>query len=387
MDELVGGLAEGKSQIVLLPRVGAPEGLLDELDRRIYSLPAGPGFLCVDPACVRKWDVDHVSAETLAAGLADSLGLQRSPGQRFGPSDLAEHDDLEKSVIFVDISDASSLESIWFEFLEAYATASTGVSPVDRSVIVTIARPENVSHVPVSDIALRSSWWWGIIGPLDCAVFVDFMFHPSANLAAEIVEVARWDLDMAKRLSQLNNSWRGVKSVEEFFEAIDFETLVPESNEIQEPIRGPHVTSRGPGELIGKWHRGEVNWWRGRADEHIAVTKNLQVRRWTGQLSVIFPYLEQLRIAIGMRLYNEAVQIRRETDLDGKPVHELELGPMLLWQTDVLPSTDSRLREVLRCARDARNRLAHSDPLTLASLQQLVGLAKAANVVVGEAVE
>jgi len=247
----------------------------------------------------------------------------------------------------------------------AAAAASKDLPAAERPALVLHVVADGSVEVPANDTNLRALWWWGVLAPLDVAVLVDAADRDPVD-AATIGEVARWDVELVSRLAE---RWDG-----------DPATLAGHVAEHARPARtcvleGPAGPSPGP--ATEAWCAGTVERWAGMLDPHVTLAPEgvLDRRRWHAQVTVVYPWLEEVRAVVSSRVAAAA----RSAGLDEESVDALmaeELGGLrhlAMFEHNLdLPGD---VRDLLGRAVTARNELAH---LRAISPQRLGGLRAAA---------
>jgi hypothetical protein len=247
-----------------------------------------------------------------------------------------------------------------------------------------------------SDIGLTSVWWWGRIARWDVAAHIaglgGFRGASAAGVLADIraesiVEVARWDLDLAERLADL---WAG--------DPAELPGLLGEDCEEREPggLGGLHLKAaaalatwddlRPPDALLGYWDCRQLDRWHeqpsGSGRSLAAAPGGLERAVWAAQARVLLPWVEERRSALLYRV-KEALGNRRFADVLNnsfeppvQPDGSVEIGVLDRLVRITIGSADPELRDVARHLRQARNLLAHITPLTLAQQEALVSACK-----------
>lgn len=264
------------------------------------------------------------------------------------------------------------------------------------SVVALVTRYELPAFAggATSDIALTSIWWWGRIARWDVAAHIaglgaaGGMTGVLADVRAEsIVEVARWDLDLAERLADL---WAGDPA--ELPALLGDRVDRSRRDQADSPVRltgagGAWEDLRPPEALLGPWDRRRVDRWHERpsgSGQWLAMTPGgLPGALWAAQARVLLPWVEERRSLLLHRVKETLGNQRFAHVLSGafnppvKPDGAVEIGVLDRLVHLTIGSSDPELCEVSRHLRQARNLLAHMTPLTLAQQESLVAAAKA----------
>ena len=225
-----------------------------------------------------------------------------------------------------------------------------------------------------SDVSLATLWWWNRISRWDTAAYIRHIDGPRiedrtmADVRGEtIVEVARWDLSLAERLAQ---EWSG--------DPAELAEHLTESRSGAEGVETRERCGSRPAEgFLDLWDAGQLDGWH---DEYALAASAQRLRRlvWAAQARNVLPWIEQRREALQdktiekltRKRFNDALQQLFNPPLTD--AGQVEIGHLQLIIGARLGRTEPRMRSISRRLRDARNKLAHLDTLTLAELGELV---------------
>jgi hypothetical protein len=266
--------------------------------------------------------------------------------------------------------------------VELESHALTG-QPQRLSVIAILAR----GQLPAfrggasSDIAMTSIWWWARIARWDVAAHIAGMAEraPLQGVLSDvrtesIVEIARWDLDLAEHLV---TTWEG--------EPGRLPYLLKDWRCVSAPaMNGSHGGTEGvqpPSLVLPSWDQRVVEGWHDQVSvatcSLAAEPEKLSRLVWAAQSRVLLPWIEERRSALHIRVTEilgapRLAAILREwfdppVDADGL----VEIGALDTVVRKVLGSRHSDVREASRWLREARNRLAHMRPLSLGDQESL----------------
>lgn len=270
----------------------------------------------------------------------------------------------------------------FLERVERESRALTGQAQ-RLSVIAILAR----GQLPAfrggasSDIAMTSIWWWARIARWDVAAHIVGMTEraPLQGVLSDvrtesIVEIARWDLDLAEHLV---TAWEGEPS--------QLPSLLKDWRRVSAPVmNGGHGGLDGlqpPRPVLPFWDEGVVESWHDRVS---AATCALAVEPgklsrlvWAAQARVLLPWIEERRSTLHIRVTEifgapRLGAILREwfdppVDADGL----VEIGALDTVVRRVLGAQHSDVRDASRWLREARNHLAHMRPLSLGDQESL----------------
>lgn len=362
-------MRRGTCVIVCHPDEHRPDGLIDAVPR--WASAERPSLRAL-PVPAALADGPGGNLELLARAVADHLDLDVLAGDRCDPATISGHEYTDNGVIHIDARSASPAQAeAWAAFAAAAAAGTKDRPAEDRAAVIVhvVATPDRA--IPNADTNLRVLWWWGALSALDVTVLVDEA-ERDATTTATIVEVARWDVDLAERLAL---RWDGhPKKLDQHLTAPAAACTPELTGELDGPA-GP-----APGSAQAAWNAGLVDAWAGSRDRHVALLGpgGLARRRWQAQVKVIYPWLEELRADIAATIAELAAQ----AGIAGQDLEDLvaaELGPLRhrACFEHRLP-IPRPVRDVLDRAVRARNALAHLTPIDAVSLNSLARAASTA---------
>lgn len=226
-----------------------------------------------------------------------------------------------------------------------------------------------------SEVSLAALWWWNRIARWDTAAHICHLDGPRiadrllADIRAEtIVEVARWDLALAEQLAQ---DWSG--------DPTDLPEHLAESDRPGEQI-GETREGCGlrPAEgLLDLWDAGQIDGWH---DTYSPAPSPQRIRRrvWAAQARIVLPWIEQRREVLQKRTIDKMTRKRFNESLQTlftPPLNDaglVEIGHLHRIIDARLGHTEPALRSTARRLRDARNKSAHLQPLSLGELTELI---------------
>lgn len=291
-----------------------------------------------------------------------TLGEVPADGART-PKSLANDARLHGLVVhFPRIEGSTAAE--WMRFLGEYADAARAVAPGDRIVFVVALRGTQTRGAPRKDVTLDVIKWddWANEGDahiLASSVLRNRTTTPRrrAFIAASVSRLAIWDLDLVKELCDAGDA------------------------EIANPRHALKKWAEGRGWDLSSgsnWEQGTLHTVDGAAMTHSAFLAlsdpdALDRRIWSAQAGVFLPWIEERRIQLLPRLSGH-IRFPLETDT-GRVDRLQDLGiGQIAWairSSRLDPST----KQTINRLREARNRLAHLQPLSpeLALHEDLIG--------------
>ena len=405
------------------------------MDERIWRLPGPRGFVReivaehrrgrhVASVLPRELAADAVFTDSLGVALLDEFASQSVGARRIhdaGPGtsildtfcqalifddppatvpELLVHPEVRDVVAVVVARDlGTSAREELPGFLGRVELESHAAGTARRlSVVAVVARSQlpNFAGGASSDIALTSIWWWARLARWDVAAHIAGLAGPPRlggvleDVRTEsIVELARWDLDLAERLAA---TWPG------------------ELCKLPAVLGGCGTTANGRprgGGAAGAWNGGgssgtglagtglqppepdlelwdqrAVDGWHDRqsvtASSLIASPEKLRRVVWAAQARVLMPWIEERRSALLDRVAAMLGPDRLAAVLSNglsPPVKTdalVEIGILDKVVQMAIGAHDPGLRDASRRLREARNSLAHMQPLSLAEQENLV---------------
>lgn len=373
--------------------------VLQELRRRRHVVIVLPDRLAHDSrltdGLVRELHAElHTSAEarhlaaeqeveSLLHGIGRALVFDDYPPATL--SDLLHHDDCAGIVgllVAADHTDAQQQQLP--ELLRQLEVESRSATTDERLALVVIGSRSHLPHFAGgerSDVSVATVWWWNRVARWDVAAHASGLHRTErvgnrvlADVRIEtIVEVARWDLDLAEHLAEHWDSDPATLG--------SCLTSVDDGSSFDYRVARPCAW---PGEaFIADWDLLRVDAWH---DTH-SVSAHVFARTperiaglvWAAQARILLPWIEERRAilqgkviaALGQRRFRENVRtLFANNPLDNFDV--VEVGPLRTLVDARIGSSDPRLRSAARRLHESRNRLAHLDPLGHAELRELV---------------
>lgn len=387
------------------------------MDERIWSLP-GPRTLITDTvgelkagrhvfiALPAAMATDPAVTDSLSDAIAVDAGRDRTTRRLFAEPDLdsllevvaraVDFDDPPATVpellghyqgtgvtfVLVAGDHSPDRQAEFPKFLERVEQETHRAPAETRLSLVVIGGRE---HLPSfrggadSDVSLATLWWWNRIARWDTAAHISHIDGPRsderilADIRSEtIVEVARWNLRLAEQLAQ---DWSG-----------DPAELPDHLNETPREAEQPAETrercgTRPADSLLDLWDTGQLDGWH---DAYSPAPTRQRLRRlvWAAQARIVLPWIEQRREVLQERTiakmsrkrFNDSLQQLFDPPLTDAGL--VEIGDLYKVINARLGRTEPALRSTAWRLRDARNKVAHLDPLPLAELGELVNVCR-----------
>jgi hypothetical protein len=242
----------------------------------------------------------------------------------------------------------------WWRFLDQYKEACRLRPEYDRCLLAVPWVGTPPTDIPRDDLTLAIHHWKGVVRRFDMLVYLSRRFERSSvplafrDLAvAMAVEIAGTDPELGDHLANA--------SLDQIIEPFDLLHELARKRGWSAECVEPHA-----------WHRGTLDRRDGRMFPHSAAevaagkTTTIARRIWHGQVAVLYPLLEDLRLRF-VDQFRQLLTIPYRTEYDTiREPEGLELAHLHQQLRPQLPAR--RLVPLERC-KFARNELAHLRPL------------------------
>jgi hypothetical protein len=303
-------------------------------------------------------------------------------------SALLRHPEVENTVAVVVARELGTCArnglSAFLERVELESHAATNYTQ-RLSVVAIVARGQlpGFRGGANSDIAMTSIWWWARIARWDVAAHIADLPErvPLQGVLADvrtesIVEVARWDLDLAERLVM---TWEG--------EPRNLPSLLKDWRSVSAPsMNGSrHIGTddlRPPNSVLPSWDQRVVEGWHNELSvttcSLVAEPEKLGRLVWAAQARVLLPWIEERRATLQARVtellgaQRLASMLYQWFDPPVKAEGLVEIGVLDRLIRRAFGSRNPEVRDASRWLREARNCLAHMRPLSLGEQQSLL---------------
>jgi hypothetical protein len=336
------------------------------------------------------WSVTFTELDGLALNPTERIlelhGVLTPVGSRLDVRSVSQLAELSGRVLWVDgMGSGAEAVRVWLTYLARFVEGVKAVPPASRMVIVTAlagaAAPTTLSSAPLT----RVMWWWGLLGPLDVATFIEqeCKDNPNGEAAACAAAVARFDLELAEMLLEQPGFWYGDPTrLRALLQSYAREQGFPTTGL---PNMSGDASSPSPC-LRSAWSEGRLEWWHGRVEPHSAVVSQDDPSAhyggllWEGQIRSLLPELEIRRKRLGVWVQTRELIIDHYDLLaelhdgdDAVPLAELEIGPLafLVGRLADNAQTTRQQASYAHTLRLARNDLAHFRPVPAIRLSQL----------------
>lgn len=275
--------------------------------------------------------------------LRDSFANE--PDHTHSLADLCDDAGFRGRLIRLQGQDASNWPA-WRDFLSRYAQASRSRSLLGRSLFLVPLAGCPPVNPPTADVALEVRTWDGVLDDVDLLLLASERLRRRADnplrrsvLASSVARVASWDFDTACAL--LAESERTIMEPVDLLRTI----AVEKGWSSETPLDWRLGTASGAG--IAHPARAAVE------DPPVEIHRRL----WSAQLSVLLPWIEDIRQeTVAGNVYEVKRHMRNAGNGHADPF-ELELGD--LHALFSRRGADKAIRRTVRRLRDVRNQLAH----------------------------
>lgn len=341
LDRIAAHLRDGRSTVVRIPAHG-PRDVAGAVAR-------------VHEADWRSVDAAEADGRPVSDLLLARFDPDLPPSTPRSPRTVAASERLHGQTLMVELDAGADVWSKWRTFLSEYADQSRALEAFQRTLFCVIVRGSAETELPDQNLCLTHHVWRGQVDDLDLSLFVGqhIRDQPGPHLIrrirqAAISRLAAWDPEVAAALARLS-----------------LEELLHPAGALRDfGVRrgwGPDVLADD-----GLWRRGLADEMEGKLKLHPAALAcadqldELEVRIWSGQVAVLFPFLEEQRRA-WLRTYDDHLHVPftlpngyRVTDR-----RDLELAHMLWQLRDKGVTLEPPRAGALRSLVEMRNLLAH----------------------------
>ena len=349
LEHVIRDLRAGKNVVLCLPEY-APSGLFNAVRERLRD--------------DRMWEsLRPPDAENPVSLLYRRFVPNATPGALWDAFSLVREHDFG-GLLWVEIQTKKTWEA-WKQFTEKYQAACRGAGELNYAQLVVALEGEVATSPPEKDALLSVRPWKEVVDSLDMLLLAadilrDKPIPPLQKRVAVsiIAQLARWDPEVVERLS--------AESLGQIYQP--HPVLIEIAKERNWSI-----------EVNACWHRGMQDTFEGRTCFHPAYSAllengEIQRRVWSGQVQVIFPYLEERRhdLIEGLHSLLHAPDIfpRGKREELVEDINEFELTHIYQQIRRNYPSRFPDLEGLLALLKDMRDDLAHLRPLDPAMLKR-----------------
>jgi hypothetical protein len=355
IDRIVEDLISGRCALVLVPNYPILD-LRSGIESEIELYGKKPVYLDLKEPTIE----DNLSPGDV---LCDRFKLPRAGSNESCIQSLLSSNDFLDSIPFLFVT-GESLQKLWFDFLSAYQASIVKLSGLDRTPICYVC-PSPVSK-PNSDSGVAVHRWSGVVTAMDIEYLLTFSSDQDFSLRALvrtriIQELSGYDWLLADRLSK--HSLQELLSPNEILR--EYSKSVPSICDNDASWESGTMDTFAGGKFIHSAHLASFG-------------KNEEIfqRIWKAQLKVIYPYLEELRLAVSSNYIHSFKRGMHHLSLEEgdryqpNDIYELEIGHLfkIARKNDGFSSV---VTEMLSVMLQARNALAHIKPVSNDLIMQL----------------
>jgi hypothetical protein len=295
----------------------------------------------------------------IASVVAEQLDIDLEPGPDAAVR-LAGHPMLEARHLAVTLAGKPDDAKPWTEFVRSFLAAARPIAAPDRPRLLIIGGHGCATALSGAD-PLAEMWWWGVLGRLDTALYVQRRLVSRKNddlLRDAITEVAGYDLGLA---DYLVDEWDG--DAASLVAVLDAFTG-PNWPNVPVPARLPHSStpwSAPPSQVVPLWNAGLADAWDSFSVCLHPCSLPAQGRRqrvWLAQIRCLMPLIDEERARIEDWMRTEVRGLPAGQVLEPGDLYSLmHDNPRLkMWR-------GGHRKRLIYWLRDARNMLAHMTPL------------------------
>ncbi|NLI78953.1 MAG: hypothetical protein GX442_21240 [Candidatus Riflebacteria bacterium] len=258
---------------------------------------------------------------------------------------------------------------VWKDFLLRFEHACRQNCPWDRPRLVIVLRGDAATIEVPNEVGLSYQPWQGILTPRDMEFYVDLVLDHQEDPSLEgalrvrlIAELAHWDARLAEYLCEF--------TLEELATPAAVLAEFPGAERFRQPSSLPA--------RVG-WAQGLVDLRGGRVIPHCLATLQgpglgeIPHRLWRAQVGTLLPVIEEERLSLVTR-YRNHFRVPWDTPVGPITNHlDLEIGYMDYQIRRYNLNLNSRIRRRIEVLKEARNALAHQEPVALHLLLALIG--------------
>lgn len=356
LQRVTDNLDTGTNVILQIPPT-APAGLLDALSDLSSEDYRHLHWLHVDAS---EWSA------TNAVSIANNISLV-DIGESAGVTsaeDLASHG--RQRVYAID-GISPQCWPVFTEFIELFRRANHQRDENDRDVF--LVNTNAALAVPDFDIGLRVIAWRDVVREIDSRLFLEqLVSHPQ-----------RSGLDAAIKMSIATELGGSDLNLLETLATEPLEHLISPEPILREFAENCDWCSA----KCVSWCDGGSELFRNRARAHSSVvallkdSNELRKRVWHGQLTIVFPYLEERRLEILPRV-KPFLQNSDLRDPQGRAteIEDLELGSLFYFICICNSGAPSSVKDEVRLLRDLRHELAHLRPIPMTMMNRFLRYAE-----------
>lgn len=348
IDEVIAALRSSRNLLIALPQY-APRGIESAVGRRVFE--------------DSLWHWRTLNLDTCESGIKGpievlfrGLGLGSPTPEEPWADQLADSAEMRDRVLWIEGIQADDWLA-WKEAVSRYAAACQSRPQFGRGLLCCCVYGVAGDRLPTTDGTLSVHVWTGRLDELDLQIWIahylsGMEMSPLERRARRVLAatLAGFDPVLAMSLARL-----------------DLNSLMRPGAVLRDLAAERGWTGGGP--VSPAWHLGMVDAVGGEYQTHLALgypsadcePRQVTMRVWQGQVTVLFPLIEQRRgQVIDDHRGSLTVPVEKGDGTWVTRVEDLEIAQLYC---QLRNHRDRRLEPLLRRLRDARNALAHLEPL------------------------
>jgi len=321
----------------------------------------------------RRWETlqpTKIDEGTPAQILCRPLNLP--PGTIHNARTLCATPAFDGRIIWLEVYNEAAWP-MWQEFLDEYQDACQQRDRAGCTVFCIVFRGRLTLNPPPAREFLTHHWWQGCVGALDMTIFAAELFrhhfltrHPKLRLQRRTAisvaaSLAQYDPLLAERLAR-----------EPFEKLLDLSAVTT-------LLKTFGQSRRWQAGQVQEWHAGQQDEVEGVICPHSAAlalnnqTAEIEGRIWSGQVGVLFPFIEEQRQMVlkDARDFQWATgQVsNKEEIVDPEDLEINHIAFQLENASYSFRQENTKLIKRAQHLRDVRNRLAHRKPAGIEMLR------------------
>ncbi len=299
-------------------------------------------------------DVENLELEPIEILFEEYVEYNDS--KQYNIQSLINNENFQEKIIYIEFNSTKQW-SKWIKFLEKYEKLCREINTKQRTVFCIVLTGINpINNTPKSEVALSIHKWDNIIKFRDKLLFASYCFEGSnisphlLDLAISVtVKIADWDYELYLLLSDL--SIEDILSPEQTLEELNLER-----NWVSEYV----LLDEDSGWAEGMFNDNSIHSALLLYQQQINLNKLI----WSGELMILFPFIEEKKIIILERYKNVIEKINTKEDnelIEIKDLHNyIKHNPSMF--------NNQNLEKMVRIFRMMRNKLAHLEKVDIQHL-------------------
>ncbi len=343
VSDITADIKQGKNVVCFLPK-HLPE---NNIKHRICE--DMQEYCRIDPLNIDNWGLEPIE-------LLFEEYLDHNDDIQYDLKSLINSEGFQEKIIYVESLPQKSWEK-WIKFLDKYEKLCREIPLKQRTIFCFILEGLNPEkNSPQEEVALSIHKWTNIIKYRDKLLFASYCFEGSSiplyllDLAISVtVKVADWDYELYMMLSDLR--------IEEILSP---EHILEEMNNNRNWKSDYLLLDEN-----SRWAEGMLD----HGSTHSALLlysqkDNLNKLIWSGELMILFPFIEEKKIII-LERYKSVIE-KIKTKQDNELIEIKDLHNYVKHNSSMF--NNKNLEKMVQIFRNMRNKLAHLEKVELKHL-------------------